>query len=209
MTKQKAPFSILNSIYDAYNKGGDKMLIHTGTIGWALSSAAQIFGIMINDKIPKEQKMFLIPQEFADACVNILAFYTITQTLAGFANKLVRTGKFIPEGVKKILVKRGLAERIGKFDFDISKHLVHSRNYRLFKAGVGVLAMTVGSVISCNIITPLLRNKYAAHRQQKNLAKFNDPNPALQNPQTPREMARAAIHHTYMQAFMNRGNLKI
>ena len=215
MSKQKAPFSILNYIYDKYacHKEADKMLIHTGTIGWALSSAAQIFGIVINDKIPKEQKMFLIPQEFADACVNILAFYTVTQTLASFANKLVTTGKIIPESVKKVLVKQVLADRIGKFDFDISKHAKLTGNpqktFKGLKIGIGVIAMTIGSVISCNIITPLLRNKYAAHRQQKNIEKLNNPNPAWQNPQTPREMARAAIHHTYMQTFMNRGNLKV
>ena len=168
MTKQKAAFSLLNKIDDTYacNKEADKMLIHTGTIGWALSSAAQIFGIMINDKIPKEQKMFLIPQEFMDACVNILAFYTITNTLS-------------------------------------------LRNYRLFRAGIGVIAMTIGSVISCNIITPLIRNKYASRRQQQNIEKMNNPNPAWQNPKTPREMTRAAIHQTYMQVFMNRGNLKV
>lgn len=215
MTKQKAPFSILNKIYDTYacNKEADKMLIHTGTIGWALSSAAQIFGIMINDKIPKEQKMFLIPQEFADACVNILAFYTVTQTLASFANKLVTTGKFIPVSVKKVLEKQGLADKIGKFGFDISKHAKLTGNpqkvFNGLKIGIGVIAMTLGSVISCNIITPLIRNKYASVRQKQNLAKLNNPNPAWQNPKTPREMTRAAIHHTYMQVFMNRGDLKV
>jgi len=215
MTQQKAPFSILNHIYKVYasHKEADKMLIHTGAIGWALSSAAQIFGIVINDKIPKEQKMFLIPQEFADAFVNILAFYTVTQTLASFANKLITTGKIIPENVKKVLVKQGFADRIGKFDFNISKHAKltgnPSKTYTGFKIGAGVIAMTLGSVISCNIITPLLRNKYASHRQQQNIAKLNNPNPAWQNPQTNRDRARAVIHKTYMQAFMNRGNLKI
>lgn len=215
MPKTKAPFSILNHIYDVYasNKEADKMLIHTGTIGWALSSAAQIFGIMINDKIPKEQKMFLIPQEFADACVNILAFYTVTQALANFANKLITTGKIIPKSVKKVLVKQGLTDRIGKFDFDILKHAKltgnPSKTYKGFKIGAGVIAMTLGSVISCNIITPILRNIYASHRQRENIAKMNNPNPALLNPQNNRDRARAVIHKTYMQAFMNRGNLKI
>ena len=214
MTKQKAAFSLLNKIYDTYacNKEADKMLIHTGTIGWALSSAAQIFGIMINDKIPKEQKMFLIPQEFMDACVNILAFYTITNTLSNFANKLVSCGKWIPANIKDKLIEQGFANRIGKFDFSIEKYapkIYSLRNYRLFRAGIGVIAMTIGSVISCNIITPLIRNKYASRRQQQNIEKMNNPNPAWQNPKTPREMTRAAIHQTYMQVFMNRGNLKV
>ena len=61
-----------------YGKDPGKMLIHTGVIGWVFSSLAQVAAIVINDKIPKEQKMFLIPQEIADAGVNIASFYLIT-----------------------------------------------------------------------------------------------------------------------------------
>ena len=58
-----------------YGENPGKMLIHTGVIGWVLSSAAQVAAIVINDKIPNEQKMFLIPQEMSDAAVNIASFY--------------------------------------------------------------------------------------------------------------------------------------
>ena len=74
---------------------------------------------------------------------------------------------------------------------------------------MGVIASTLGSIFSCNIITPLSRNMYASRRQQENIAKMNNPNPALLNPQNNRDRARAVIHNTYMQAFMNRGNLKV
>lgn len=213
MSKSKAGLSVLDYLYKTYHKNADKMLIHTGTIGWVLSSAAQIFGIMINDKIPKEQKMFLIPQEFADACFNILAFYLVTCSFSGLANKMVDTGKWLPSNVKNHLIKNGFKDKIGKFGFSIINNAKLAgrpkRSFELFKNGMGVLAMTIGSVISCNIITPIFRNKYASRRQQQNIASLNNPNPSLQNPQTHRERARAVIHHTYMQTFMNRGNLKI
>ena len=45
--------------------------------------------------------------------------------------------------------------------------------YNSFKNGVDVIGMTVGSILSCNIITPVLRNKIAANRQQKTLARMN------------------------------------
>ena len=208
----KSASNILNKIYNAYHKDAGKMLIHTGVITWALSSAAQIAGIIMNDKISKEQKMFLIPQEFADACFNVLSFYLITQSLNSFAQKLVTTGKIIPANLKKYLTKKNFADKIGHFDFDISKVKLTGKaksGYEAFKLGMGVISMNIGSVISCNIVTPFLRNKYASQRQQANIAKLNDPNPAWQNPKTPREMAKATIHHTYMQAFMNRGNLKV
>ncbi len=213
MIKSKTPFSILDYVYKIYHKDAGKMLIHTGTISWILSSAAQIFGIMINDKIPKEQKMFLIPQEFADAVFNILSFYIVTCSFTGVAAKMVNTGKWLPSNVKNYLIKNGFKDKIGKFGFNILKDAKLTgrakRSFELYKNGIGVLAFTAGSILSCNVITPLSRNKYASARQQQNLASLNNPNPALQNPQTHREKAKAVIHHKYMQAFMNRGDLKI
>lgn len=213
MTNPKSALSIFDKIYTAYQKDAGKMLIHTGTIGWIMSSMAQIAAIMMNDKISKEQKMFLIPQEFMDACVNILSFYFITRSFTAISNKLTNTGKWIPSDVKNYLIRKGFKNDIGKFDFDISKAAKlkgsRLRSFELHKNGLGLIATTIGSILSCNIITPLLRNRYAAQRQQSNIAKLKNPNPSLQNPQTTKDMAKAVIHRTYMQAFMNRGNLKI
>lgn len=213
MTRPKAVLSVLDYLYKNYHKNAGKMLIHTGVISWVLSSAAQIAGIIMNDKIPKEQKMFLIPQEFADACFNILSFYLVTRSFTGIAEKFVSTGKWLPSNVKNHLIKNGFKDQIGKFGFNIARDVKLAgrpkRSFELFQNGMGVIATTIGSIISCNIITPLSRNKYASRRQQQNIASLNNPSPSLQNPQTHREKARAAIHHTYMQTFMNRGNLKI
>ncbi len=213
MSKAKAALSIWDKIYAKYQTDAGKMLIHTGTIGWIMSSMAQIAAIMMNDKVSKEQKMFLIPQEFMDACVNILSFYFVTRSFTGIADKLAKTGKWIPSDVKNHLIKNGFKDLIGKFDFNILKDVklkgAPLRSFELHKNGLGLIATTIGSIISCNIITPILRNRYAAERQQTNIARMNNPSPSIQNPQTPRDRAKAAIHHTYMQAFMNRGNLKV
>lgn len=213
MSNPKAAFSLLGKIYEAYHKDAGKMLIHTGVISWMLSSAAQIAGIIMNDKIPKEQKMFLIPQEFADACFNILSFYVVTRSCTAMVDKMIISGKWLPSNVKNYLIKNGFKDRIGKFEFNILKEAKLTgrpkRSFELFQNGMGVIASTLGSILSCNIITPLSRNIYASHRQQENIAKMNNPNPSLQNPQNNRDRTRAVIHKTYMQAFMNRGNLKV
>lgn len=207
------PASILDRIYRHYEKDAGKMLIHTGIIGWILSSAAQIFGILTNDKIPKEQKMFLVPQEFMDACINILSFYFVTRSFTAVAEKLTKTGRWIPSNVKNALIKNGFKSRIGKFDFDIEKSgkLKGSvkRSFELFSNGLGVVATTIGTIISCNIITPLVRNLYASHRQKENIAKLNNPNPSLIDPKKPRDRAKYIIHRTSLQTFMNRGNLTV
>lgn len=160
-----------------YGENPGKMLIHTGVVGWILSSVAQVAAIVINDKIPKEQKMFLIPQEMADAGVNIASFYLITQSFKSVAAKLVKTGKLLPGNVRKILAESKLADSIGKNTFNIARdaHLPKdlAQNYKSFEDGVDVVATTIGSILSCNIVTPIVRNEIAAKRQKSGIAKMN------------------------------------
>lgn len=174
--------SLIKGFNDFVEKhyGGDtgKMLIHTGVIGWLLSSAAQVVAIVINDKIPKEQKMFLIPQEIADAGVNIASFYLITQSFKSVAEKLVKTGKWLPASVRTFLKDNNLAEKAGKANFDVLKDANLTKElsdkYKSFSDGVDVVATTVGSILSCNIVTPIIRNEIASRRQKTGIAKMNN-----------------------------------
>lgn len=177
----KSPDSLFSkfktSLYKNYGENPGKMLVHTGVLGWVLSSAAQVGAILINDKIPKEQKSFLIPQEIADAGINILSFYLITTSFKNFAKKLVSCGKLTTKGIKNFLQKNNLTEKIGKSDFNIEKLDNFKQikdEYKPFINGVDVLASVTGSIISCNIVTPILRNKYASIRQKQINAKFNE-----------------------------------
>ena len=87
-------------MYKNYGENPGKMLVHTGVLGWILSALAQISAVVFNDKISPEQKMFLIPQEIADAVINIVSFYTITSTFKIVAFKLVSTGKLTTKPIK-------------------------------------------------------------------------------------------------------------
>ncbi len=160
-----------------YGENPGRMLIHTGVVGWILSSAAQVAAIVINDKIPKEQKMFLIPQEMADAGVNIASFYLITQSFKSVAAKLVKTGKLLPGSVRKFVNENKLTDKIGKNNFNIAKDAYLpkdlAQNYKSFEDGVDVVATTIGSILSCNIVTPIVRNEIAAKRQKSGIAKMN------------------------------------
>ena len=153
-------------MYKNYGENPGKMLVHTGVLGWILSALAQISAVVFNDKISPEQKMFLIPQEIADAVINIVSFYTITSTFKNVASKLVSTGKLTTKPIKEFLKKQGVnsKEHIGKLNFSI-ENMANFQDikgeYKPFKNGVDVVASTVGSIISCNIVTPILRNEYA------------------------------------------------
>lgn len=174
-----------NLIAKHYGDAPGKMLVHTGVIGWLLSSAAQVCAIVINDKIPKEQKMYLIPQEIADALVNIVSFYAITQTFTSTALKLVNSGRWLPKSVKNFLEYKGLGDKLGKKGFDIVKSGALSpsakKRFDLFKNGVDVIATTIGSILSCNIVTPIIRNEIAAKRQKDSISKMG-PNGANLSP---------------------------
>ena len=171
--------SIINTIADKYGNNPGKMLVHTGVIGWALSSMAQVFAIVLNDKISKEQKMYMIPQEIADAGVNIVSFYLITQSFKSVALKMVNTGKILPSSVKNFLSNNGVAD-VGKKSFDVVKHGNLTKElsdvFSDFRNGVDVIATTIGSILSCNIVTPLVRNEIAAHRQKSYIAKMDKSN---------------------------------
>lgn len=174
-----------NVLYKNYGENPGKMLVHTGVLGWILSSLAQVGAVVFNDKISPEQKTFLIPQEIADAAVNILSFYVVTSSVKNLASKLVSTGKLSTKNIRDFLSKQNITSKvkgkdsvecIGNINFNIEKldnyHLIKDE-YKSFKNGVDVIASTIGSIISCNLITPVARNKYASMKQKETLAKMN------------------------------------
>ena len=152
-----------------------KMLLHTCTLGWILSSLAQVMAVVLNDKIPKKQKTFLIPQEISDAGINICSFYIFTNSFTKLANKMVSTGKWRTPAIDAFLKKYNLKKHIGSYDFNI-KDLANfdeiKSSYKAIASGNAIAASTIGSIISCNLVTPILRNKFAAHKQQQAIARM-------------------------------------
>lgn len=167
-----------NTVLTKFGPNPAKMLIYTGVLGWFLSSAAQVGAIAFNNKIPKEQKSFLIPQEIGDGAINVLSFFIVTSSIKGFASRLVSTGKLATPKIRAFLNKTGLHSNngLGSAKFNIEKMANFDEiqdEYKSFKNGVDVIGMTAGSILSCNIITPVLRNKFASNRQKAALAKMD------------------------------------
>ena len=170
--------SPLECIYENYKKNTAKMLIATGTLGWGLSSLAQIGAVLFNPKISKEQKSYLVPQEALDAFVNIASFFVITQMTKKVVSKLASTGKIAPESVRVFLNKHKdlYGDKVGKLSLDLDKVLEKNTGfpkdsyyaYKNFATTVG----TVGaSIFASNIVTPVLRNTVAADIHNKYMNK--------------------------------------
>ena len=171
-----------NYLYKHYGEEPGKMLVHTGVLSWTLSAAAQVMAIVFNDKISKKEKLFLIPQECADAGINILSFYLVTNAFTNFGTKLVKTGKLTTPLIDKYIKDNKIKEN-EKITTDISPKMPPDvlNEFKSLKSGISVLTNTVGSILSCNILTPILRNEYAARKQKEILTKENK-NPTLQSP---------------------------
>ena len=171
------PFkSVLNWIAKNFRKDASKMLIWTGVAGWSLSSLAQISAVLLNPKISNEQKSFLVPQELADAVVNIGSFFLITQVAKKSMSKLFSTGKFACKDVKAFLNKNKelYSKKIGKLDFDLDDVFKVTSEFPkdsyYTSKNFGTTIATIGAgVLSSNIITPLIRNSMATKMQKSYL----------------------------------------
>lgn len=172
----------LEWIYNGFKKDTSKMLVLTGTAGWALSSLAQIAAILVNPKISKEKKSFLIPQEFMDAVVNVGAFFGITMFTKKAISRLCSTGKFAPQKVRDYLSKNKhlYQDKIGKMNFDLDTVLKGDNkfpqdSYYSYKNYVTTLGTIGASILSCNIVTPLIRNATASRVQKRYIDIKNNP----------------------------------
>lgn len=182
----------LNWISENFRKDASKMLIWTGVIGWSISSLAQIGAVFVNPKLNREQKSFLIPQEFADAAVNIASFFLVTQAAKKTVSKLFSTGKFAPASVRNYLNRNKdlYAKKIGKLDFNLDAVLKNDANFPMTEyyacKNFGTTLATVSAgILSSNIITPIIRNNMASSMQKKYLnksLKTNDEYPQYRQP---------------------------
>lgn len=189
MSKASVLKKVLDFIADQSTFNTANILILLSAGGWLASSIAQVVGIYRNKNYTKEQKSFMIPQELADAFVNIGAFLLVTKSLKSLTSKMVETGKLTPKSIQTFLGEKGLLSERGKFDFNVTEveGFQHYRPvYNTFKTVAESTAAIVGGVLSSNIITPILRNKIGAKRKDRVMEKINGgENPLEQPAQTP------------------------
>lgn len=97
--------SFIQYMFDTYSKDGGKLLVHLGALGWVFSSAAQLVVVATDKNIDKDKKKFLLPQEAADAAVNVGMYYSICDVIKKLADYSVEKGKFLTDDVAKSLIK--------------------------------------------------------------------------------------------------------
>lgn len=115
-----------NNIFKAYSEDAGKMLLVTGTLAWITSSIAQLVGIARRKDIDKKQKVFLIPQEIADATINILSYFFVTLFIQNSAKRLVSKGKVLTSAIKQKCSELGISiqKKIGDEDLNIGEKIL-------------------------------------------------------------------------------------
>lgn len=146
------------------------MIVHAGVVTWIASSLSQVFAVVINEKIPSDQKKFLIPQELVDGALNVVAFYAVTNSMKNISGRLVSTGKWTTKAIREFVEKSPIAKdiKMGEMSTNLGKNFKEDKDfhncYDKFKGGMDMIAATVGSVVSCNVVTPVVRNYYGAEQ---------------------------------------------
>lgn len=163
--------SVKNYIYKHYGQESGKMIVHAGVITWITSSLSQVVAVALNKQDPPDQKKFLIPQEIADGILNVIAFYLVTNSLKNISGKLVSTGKWSTKAIRDFAAKKNI--KLGDMSLNLGKNFKEDKEfhecYDEFKGGMDMIAATVGSVVSCNLVTPLIRNKIGAKQQKESI----------------------------------------
>lgn len=172
-----------NYIYKHYAQESGKMIVHAGVITWITATASQVFAIAINKKVPDDQKKFLIPQEIADGALNLLAFYLVTNSLKNISSKLVSTGKWSTKPIRDFVKKNAKNVKMGDISTNLGERFNNNeefhQSYDHFKIGMDMIAAVTGSVLSCNVATPIIRNKIGAQHQKQGIERDR-----INNPQT-------------------------
>lgn len=222
MVKQNIFKKMANSCYDkvinfSQTKDLGNLLMVTGAIGWAASSAAFTGAVALNEDIPKEQKRFLIPQEIADGVVNCTLFMGGTHFANQWAKKKIAKGELFPKGFEDVVEKARNA--IGKdglkntldsndkvvktvFEKIVDKvgetDLPKAEKLELFGKGFPALVSIVGSVLAANIITPIVRNRVASKIQDNYIQKTNTINYNQTKPNMNQTFARSLSMDQYL-----------
>ncbi len=175
-----------NLSYEHMAKTPAMMFLLTGAFGWILSSIAQVVGVATNKKLDPKEKKFLIPQEIADAIVNVGFFMLLTHNSSKVGGHFVKTGKIATKGLielykTKTFDGRIIEDCINKRGKAITKTLDIGESAKVddelgkayfpFADGVAFLSSVAGSILSCNIVTPIIRNKIASYIQKRTMEK--------------------------------------
>ena len=201
MSTPKFVTDFVNYMFKNYSKDAGKLLVHMGALGTVFGAISQLCVVAFDKNIDKKKKKFLLPQEAADAGVNIFMFYTVCDLIKKGSDKIVEKGAFLTQEVadaikkikpnaaswKDVFTKTELKTKLTELLSNPSRLNVFNgqtmtpaqqtavndalAKLEKHKNNCGVVAAIAASVLASNIITPYLRNIFAAKYQKHQIYK--------------------------------------
>lgn len=200
MTAPKFVTDFVNYMFKNYSQDAGKLLVHMGALGTVFAAISQLCVVAFDKSIDKKKKKFLLPQEAADAAVNIFMFYTVCDLVKKGSDKIVEKGALLTKEVadaikaikpgaaswKDVFTKAELKTKLTELLSNPSRLNVFNGNItpaqqqkvadalaklEKHKNNCGVVAAIAASVVAGNIITPYLRNSFAAKYQKHQIYK--------------------------------------
>ena len=200
---EKQAKTLAEFVYRHLEKGSGAMILMTSMLGIAMSSVAQTFAILLNDKYSVPQKAFMVPQELTEGCITVLSMFLITKPIQKITKMFTKTGKILSKDLIKYAEKHELLSKRGdlKFDFAesindiikgveksdkfirtsnaektkmLSEHKDALHSFNVLEDSTSAITTTAGSILSTALISPLLRNYSASYYQKINMDYYNN-----------------------------------
>lgn len=152
-------------------------LRYTTAVIYAISTAAQSGGLVINKSIPPEEKKFLLLQEIINGALELGTFLTIATGFENLGRKLVDKGVIVAAETAKA--------------------------NPAFRKGVAMAFSLFGTIVAFNLVTPLLRNPIAAVIQSKFMKKKIDDKQQLTRPMLPSYQLNSNVRVVNNNPFAN------
>lgn len=200
---EKQAKNIAEFVYKHLEKGSGAMILMTSMLGIAMSSVAQTFAILLNDKYSIPQKAFMAPQELTEGCITVLSMFLITKPIQKITKKYTKMGKILSKDLMEYAEKNNLLSERGKLNFDfgdsikgiingieksdkfirsseadkvkmLSVHKDALHSFQSIEDTTSAITTTAGSILSTALISPLLRNYSASYYQKINMDYYNN-----------------------------------
>lgn len=166
----------LNKLSIFAHKNPSQFLKVTAATSFTIGSLAFIGGLLINNKIPKKEKNFMIAQEGAEGVLNLGVFLVAASAFEKAGRALIQKGIFRPDiiidGAKLPFNKVQQAVKIYFKRPTLLPDKVFGPLSKAVKA-TEVLSSLVGTILAFNILVPIFRNKIAVYVDKKKNAKLN------------------------------------
>ena len=147
------------------------LVTNTITSGcFGLFSVGQAVAISKSNKIPREQKDFLVPQSLAEGALRVGITFSLAQATKRAGELMLEKAKIMPKEIPQKLknadalqkvVNPKVTTRVKSEMLDVAPETINK--ITKFHKGLSLLSGTLlGTVLGLNVVTPFVRNKFAS-----------------------------------------------